>query len=67
LYGTKKLFFYNDFEENEQIKNNNFLDKKRINDSIDLLNLNEELYNNKKRKIENEDEENDDLDLDDIE
>ena len=67
LYGTKKLFFYNDFEENEQIKNNNFLDKKRINDSIDLLNLNEELDNNKKRKIENEDEENDDLDLDDIE
>ena len=67
LYGTKKLFFYNDFEENEQIKNNNFLDKKRINDSIDLLNLNEELENNKKRKIENEDEENDDLDLDDIE
>ena len=37
LYGTKKLFFYNDFEENEQIKNNNFLDKKRINDSIDLI------------------------------
>jgi len=67
LYGTKKLFFYNDFEENEQIKNNNFLDKKRINDSIDLLNLNEELENNKKRKIENEDEENDDLDLDEIE
>ena len=67
LYGTKKLFFYNDFEENEQIKNNNFLDKKRINDSIDLLNLNEELDNNKKRKIENEDEENDDLDLDEIE
>ena len=67
MYGTKKLFFYNDFEENEQIKNNNFLDKKRINDSIDLLNLNEELENNKKRKIENEDEENDDLDLDDIE
>ena len=67
LYGTKKLFFYNDFEENEQIKNNNFLDKKRINDSIDLLNLNEELDNNKKRKIENEDEEHDDLDLDHIE
>ena len=66
LYGTKKLFFYNDFEENEQIKNNNFLDKKRINDSIDLLNLNE-IENNKKRKIENEDEENDDLDLDEIE
>ena len=66
LDNSKKLFFY-DFEENDQIKNNNFLDKKRLNDSIDLLNLNEELENNKKRKTENEDEENDNLDLDDIE
>jgi protein phosphatase-4 regulatory subunit 3 len=67
IFSPKKLFFYNEFDDNYQVKNNNFLDKKRMNDSMDLFSLNEVEENKKKRKFENEDEDVDDLDLDDIE